>query len=159
MAGLLLEYILQPRHFVGNESPWLFVLQRVDLPLVVLDLLVDVLQFLLDDISRRIKGDQFVLLLGDVALLLLLFEHLVYFYYLVFEFAVALLKFLDVLGSNYNLEYLMSYESFSFYLILCLLVWGVSRKSLPLSLCTLLLFINNYNTIATYRISMNWFVQ
>lgn len=107
MGCLLLEDALQSGHLIRDEATRLLGLQAIDLPLVILDLLVDVLQFLLDDVRRGLVGDQLVLLLGG-GLLLLLVEHLVDLDDLVLQLPVALLQLLDVLGSEWKGGYLMS---------------------------------------------------
>lgn len=96
MGGFLLEDVFEPAHFVGDQSAGLLVFEGVDLPLVVLDLLVDILEFLLDDIGGGFPGNQLVLLLPSV-LLLLLVQHLVDLYDFVLQLAVAFLQLPDVL--------------------------------------------------------------
>ena len=52
MGSLLLQDILQAGHLVRDEATSLLTFQAIDLPLVILDLLIDVFQLLLNDISR-----------------------------------------------------------------------------------------------------------
>ena len=144
MAGFFFENVFQPGHFIGDESPWLLVFQSVDFSFVIFDLFIDVLKLLFYDIGRRLQWDEPVLFFRRSTLVLLLFQHLIYLDDLVFQFAVALLQLLDIFGPEWERKYLMSSDSFSFSCKRCLLECGVSRKSLPLYLCILLLFINNY---------------
>lgn len=96
MRSLLFQDILQAGHLISDEATSLLAFQAIDLPLVILDLLIHVLQLLLNDIRRGLRGDQLILLLNWHPVLLLV-EHLVDFDYLVFQLAVSLLQLLDVL--------------------------------------------------------------
>ena len=113
MPRLLLQDVLETGHFISDESTRLLILQAVVLPLVILDLLIHVFQFLLDDVGRGLVGDQLILLLEGRPVPLLV-EHLVDLDDLVFQFSVTLLELLDVLGPEWRRGYLMSSESFCF---------------------------------------------
>lgn len=96
MGGLLLEDVLELTHFVGDHAAGLLGFQVVDFLLVVLDLLVDILEFLLQDFGGGFVGDQLVLFL-DRRFLLLLVQHFVDLDDFVFQFPISLFEFLDVL--------------------------------------------------------------
>lgn len=96
MSGFFLEDVFEAGHFVGDEASGLFVFEGVDFAFVVLDLFVDVVEFLLDGVGRGLDGDESVFLL-DGLLVLLLVKHFVDLDDLVLQLAVAFLQLLDVL--------------------------------------------------------------
>ena len=121
MSGLLLKNILQPRHLISNKSPRLLTFQIINIPLIILNLLIHILQLLLNRISTRLCRNQFILLFCRSILILLLLQHLIYFYNLILQLTVALLQLLNVFSSISYQQYLISSDSFYFSLILCLL--------------------------------------
>ncbi len=142
MLGLLFQDILEPGHLVSDHAASLFGFEMVDFPFVVLDLLVDIFEFLLDDFGGGLGRDELVLLL-DGGLLLLLIEHFVNLDDFVLELSVALFQLLYIFGPALGHMYLISSDSLSFYFMFCLLLLGVSKNSLLsfIAFFRLLLFI------------------
>lgn len=144
MCCLFLKDILQSSHFISNKSSSLLILKRINFSLIIFNLLINIFKLFFKYICSWLFINKFVLFFSRSCFLFLLLNHLIYFNNLIFKFSVTLLQLLNVFRYKLLKKYLISYESFSFYRILCLLEWGVSRKS-TLYLCIRLLFIyNNY---------------
>ena len=134
MTRFLFKNVLKSRHLVSDQSSRLFGFQIVNLPFIIFDLLVNILQLFFDGISRRFSRNKFMLFFGGNIFIFLLIKHLIDFDDLVFQLAVSFLQLLDVFSPKWVKRYLISSDNFYFYLILWRLEWGVSKKSLPLYL-------------------------
>ena len=98
MTRFLFENVFKSRHLISDQPSRLFGFQIVNLPLIIFDLLVHILQLFFDGISWRFCRNQFMLLFGGSIFIFLFIKHFIDFDDLVFQLAVSFLQLCDVFG-------------------------------------------------------------
>lgn len=99
MRSFFLQDVFEFAHFVGDHAAGLLGFEVVDFFFVVLDLLVDILEFLLEDFGGGLVRDEFVLFFG-CGFLLLLVQHFIDLDDFVLQFPIPFFEFLDVLDPS-----------------------------------------------------------